>query len=176
MAATIQAKISTSSGPTNANAETGITFSKDDAATGTTPVQIPTSTGTNYSYYKFLYLDVTSGASTSMSNRRVYLSGSPTTGLHLYFKAAASYTQPTGGNTGPADSTSTNNDTPATFTEVTATTLGGAHVWDSGSDSVSSTGRSGDYLQLVFGVGSNYSGGAGSATALPDIKMAYDEQ
>ena len=165
----------TSPEPSGANAESGIKFSRDDNQnTGGTPVPIPTSTGTNYSYYKLLAFEVTATAATAISNRRVYLNSSLTTGLYLFFQDQATYTQPTNGNR-PADVTSSNGATPSGYTALTATTLGGAHLWDNTSTSCSSTGRKGNFCQIVAGVGNNYAGGASSATALSDLKFAYDE-
>lgn len=176
MAATVRADFFGASGtePAGSTAESGIVFNREDTKTGTTAVPIPTATGTNYSWRKNLGLNVTATAATTISNRRVYLSGAPTTGLYLFYKAASSYTQASSGDA-PADNTSSNGATPATYTALTATTLGGAHVWHATGVSAGSTGRNGDFLVLLLGVGNNYSGGAGSAISLPTHTLAYDE-
>lgn len=175
MAATVRASIyaANASEPAGANAEGGIKLNREDTATGTTPVPIPTvAAGTNYSWHKNLALEVTTGGATTISNRRVYLSGAPATGLYLFFKASASYVQAA---LAAADETTTNGATPAGYTALTATTQGGAHVWHSTGVSAGSTGRNGSFLQLALGVGANYTGGAGSATALPSAILVYDE-
>src|SRR3954464_15517345 len=99
MAATVRASYFGGAGsePAGVNAETGAKLNRDDTLTGTTPIPIPTATGTNYSWFKNLALEVTTLAATAISNRKLSLSGAPSAGLTLHFKAAA-YTQPTGGN------------------------------------------------------------------------------
>lgn len=160
--------------PAGSSIETGFTFNREDSKTGTTPIPIPTATGTNYSWRKNIALSVTSAGPTAISNRRVYLSGAPATGLSLFYKAASTYTQASSGDK-PADSTASNNATPSGYSVLNATTLGGAHVWDAQSLSAGSAARNGDFLVLLLGVGFNFAGGAGAATALPTFNFAYDE-
>jgi hypothetical protein len=93
VAATVQAQYANSSGPTLANAETGVKFNREDTETGTTPVPIPTSTGTEFSWLKALALVVTGTSTTSMSNRRFSLSTTETSGLGVHFYGLANYTQ-----------------------------------------------------------------------------------
>ena len=154
--------------PGGVSAESGITFNREDTQTGTTPIPVPSATGTNYSWHKCLALKVTTAAATSLSNRKVGWTSGPTTGLYGYFKGNATYTQPTSGNK-PADSGS-NDATPATWTKITTT----PQVYHSGSVSANSTGRNGDFCQVLFGVDNNYAGGGGSAS-LPNLQISYDE-
>ncbi len=175
MAAVVRASIyaANASEPAGASAEGGIKFNREDTATGTTPIPIPTiAAGTNYSWHKNLALEVTTLAATTISNRRTYLSGTPTTGLYLFYKADATYVQAA---LTAADETTTNGAVPSTYTALTATAIGGAHVWQAGGVSAGSTGRNGQFLRVALGIGANFAGGAGSATALPNIIMAYDE-
>lgn len=173
MAATVRADWYGGAGslPSGSSAEGGIAYSLDDAKSGTTPVAIPSATGTNYSWYKYLGLDVTGTGSTHITNRTICSSGSLTTGLFLYWEdvASASYTQPASGNK-PTNSGS-NGHTPTSYTLMSATPA----QWDNTSVSTGSTGLNGDLVACVFGVDNTYTGGAGSAISLGNILAAYDE-
>lgn len=171
MASTIRASYFNGAGPSSASAETGVKFNREDTQTGTTPIPIPSSTGTNYSWYKVLGLDVTSADATFISNRRIRMGSAPATGFYLYFKAVSTYTQATSGNK-PTDNASTNGAVPSTYTLMTTSD----QVYDSGSDSANSTGINGDYVQVVLGVGNNFAGGGGSNQSLPNLILTYDEQ
>jgi hypothetical protein len=170
-AAVCQAQIGTGSSVTWANAEGGIKFNREDTATGTTPVPIPTATGENYSWIKNLVLYVTTLGTTSISNRRISMSTTAATGLFLYWKAVtvASYAQAASGNM-PAG-VGTNGTTPATYTLMTTTPA----VYDAASVSSGSTGTNGGMAVCVMGVDFTFAGGPGSATALPSLVLTYDE-
>lgn len=171
-AATCQGQIGTGSSVSWANAEGGITFDLADSATDiTTPIQIPTATGTNFSWIKSLVLSVTATGTTAITNRRISQSTSPATGLALYWKdvAVASYAQAASGNR-PAASGS-NGATPSGYTAMT----GSAVQYDNTSHATSSTGPNGDMAVVVLGVDNTFAGGPGSATALPSIILTYDE-
>lgn len=169
MGATVQAQIATGAGPSLANAEGGIVYNRVDTIAGTTPIPIPTATGTHFSYLKWLALVVTGTAATSISNRRIELATAIATGLNHWFQDNATYAQATGVNQ-PADA-GTNGATPAGFTKTTTA----YQLWDNTSVSAGSTGRSGDYCETVLGVDFLFVGGAGSATALPTLNLEYDE-
>jgi len=170
-AATVQARIGTGASITYANAETGAGYSREDSLAGTTPVPIPTTTGTNFSWIKSFVLYVTATGTTTMSNRRVNMGSSPAIGLALFFKdvAVASYAQAASGNK-PADSGS-NGNTPSGYTAMTTST----QQWDNTSVATSSTGANGDLVVTACGVDNTFVGGPGSATALPSIVCSYDE-
>lgn len=157
--------------PAGSSAETGVTFSLDDAKVGTTPVAIPGTAGTKFSWFKNLGLDVTGTGSTTINNRTIAISGALTTGLFLFYQAvaSASYAQPTSGNK-PADSGS-NGNTPAGYTAIGTSTS----QYDNTSVSSGSTGLNGKLCQCVAGVDNTYTGGAGSAISLNNILLAYDE-
>lgn len=161
--------------PAGLNAETGIKFSRDDNQnTGGTPVPIPTAGGpgaTNYSWPKNLALEVTAAAApaTAITNRTVRLATAPAAGLQMHWKTGA-YVQPSNGVM-PAANASANDAVPAGYTQMTTT----ATQYDNTSVSGASTGRNGQMVQAVLGVSFNYAGGAGSATALPNMIVAYDE-
>lgn len=170
-AATCQAQIGTGASVSWANVETGCTFNLADSATSTTPISIPTATGTNFSWIKNFAIAVTGTGTTNMTNRTVKMGSSPSTGLALWWKdvAQASYAQAASGNR-PASSGS-NGATPAGYTSMTTST----QQWDNTSHATSSTGPNGDMVVCVLGVDNTYTGGAGSAVALPNIVLSYDE-
>ncbi len=171
-AAVCQGQIGTGASVSWANAETGIKWNLADSATDTTtPVAIPTATGTVYSWLKNLVLAVTTIGTTTISNRRISMSGAATTGLFLYWKAVAvaSYAQAESGNR-PASSGS-NGATPATYTAMTTTPA----VYDAASVSSGSTGPNGGMAVCLFGVDFTYAGGPGTAIAVPSIIITYDE-
>lgn len=173
MAATVQAQISTGATPTVANAETGVAFGLADAqdASGS-PILKPSGTGTNYSYYKTLHLQVTAGGgSTSISDRKIRFASTPTTGLYGFFKdGGTTYTQATGANK-PADTTASNGAVPSGYTALSTT----FQTWDATSAAATTGQRNGNYVIVVVGVGGDYAGGAGSAIALPNIELQYLE-
>jgi len=172
MPATLQAQVVTGATPTAANAETGIGFGLADAVdAGTSPVTKPNTAGTNYSYYKTFQLAVTATAATSISDRKIRFATSPATGIFGFFKdGGATYTQATSANK-PADNTTTDGATPATYTALSTT----FQTWDATSVSAGTTGKNGNYVLVVVGVSSTYTGGAGAAIALPNIELQYTE-
>jgi hypothetical protein len=155
-------------------AEGGIKMNREDTLTGTTPIPIPTATGTNYSWIKNLALDVTTTGTTNISNRRIYFGSAPSTGLLGFYKSVAtgSYAQSASGNL-PAASGS-NGATPAGYTAL-ATSLGGSTAYDASSVATSTLGVNGTLAVVVAGVDFTFAGGPGSATALPTLNLTYDE-
>lgn len=155
-------------------AEGGIKFNREDTLVGTTPVPIPTATGTNFSWLKNLALDVTTIGTTNISNRRIYFASAPSTGLSGFYKSVAtgSYAQAASGNK-PTDSGS-NGATPAGYTAL-ATSLGGSSAYDGSSVATSTLGVNGSLAVCVAGIDFTFAGGAGSATALPTVTLTYDE-
>lgn len=171
-AATIQAQIATGASPSYANAEGGAVFNLADSLTDTTtPITIPSTTGTVYSWIKSFVLDVTATGTTTINNRTVKMGSSPTTGLFLFFKdvAVASYAQAASGNR--PSSSGSNGATPAGYTAMTTS----AQQWDNTSVATSSTGPNGDLVVCVMGVDATYTGGPGTGISLPDIVLGYDE-
>lgn len=171
MGATCQAQIATGASPSYANVEGGCKFNLADSATSTTPIQIPTSTGTNFSWIKNLVLAVTGTGSTAISNRRISTASGTATGLQLFWKdvAVASYAQAASGNR--PSSSGSNGATPAGYTLMSTTPA----QWDNTSVSTGSTGPSGDLVVCVLGVDNTFAGGPGSATSLPNLTITYDE-
>jgi hypothetical protein len=166
--------------PAGSTAETGIVFSESDAkapAAGTAPIQIPTATGTAYSWIMLLALEVTATAATSLSNRTIKLASAITSGLAIFFAQQATYRQPASGNApansgsnGPATPTPAGSGAPGSYAALTTS----PQTWDSGSDSAGSAGRNGDFVELVAGVDFSFAGGGGQS-ALPNLTITYDE-
>ncbi len=158
------------------SAEGGIKFNREDTLTGTTPVPIPTATGTNYSWIKNLGLEVTTTGTTTLSQRYVAFASAPTAGLQGFYQAVASgsYAQAASGST-PAASGSNGPATPTGYTAL-ATSLGSASAYDASSSASSTQGLNGKLAVLVVGVDNTYAGGAGSAVALPNLQLQYQEQ
>lgn len=172
MAATVVTYIATGAGPTTADAEaTGVVFSREDSATGTTAIPKPTATGTNFSWPKTLFLNVTAGGgSTSLSNRKIRVATAPSAGLELHFKDGAdTYSQAAA--EADVDNTSADGAQPTGYTAMTTT----FQTWDAVSAAAVDATRNGNYVVVALGVSSNYAGGAGSGIALPDIELQYDE-
>jgi hypothetical protein len=171
-AATCQGQAGTGSSVSWANAEGGIKWNLADSISDTTtPIAIPTATGTVFSWIKNLALAVTGTGTTNISNRRVSLSGSPSTGLNLWFKAVAvgSYAQAASGNR--PSSSGSNGATPTGYTAIATSTT----VYDSSSVSSGSTGPNGSMCVSVLGVDNSFTGGAGTNVSVPSIILTYDE-
>lgn len=170
MAATVQAQAGTGASVTWANAEGGVKWNLDDSISGTTPVAIPTATGTVFSWLKNLGLYVTATSTTSITNRTVKTSASLPTGLALFWKTVAvgSYVQASSGNR-PASSGS-NGATPAGYTLMSTT----AAQYDNTSVATSSTGPNGSMCVIVGAADNTYTGGAG-VISLGNVILSYDE-
>jgi hypothetical protein len=170
-AATTQGQIGTGASVSWANAETGGVFSREDTLAGTTPTPIPTTTGTNFSWIKNFVLAVTVTGTTSISNRRINMSGAAATGMQLFWKAVAvgSYVQAASGSK-PTDSGS-NGATPAGYTLTTTSTA----VYDSASVATSGTGPNGKIAVCVEGIDDTYASGASTSATTPSLIISYDE-
>lgn len=180
MAATLQVSWygGASTEPVGTSGETtGFCFNREDSRSGTTgTIPIPTTTGgTNYSYHKYLALDVTATAATSITNRDVARSSAPPAGIIMYWATTSSYTQPAVGNLIANNTTADDVDPDGASTGWTALTTSYAE-YDATSVGTSS-GRNGNLIKLVIGVSSTgtYTGGPGSAVALPNMLVQYDE-
>ena len=181
MAATIEADYYNGVGPTRASAEAGFKFNREDTISGTTPIPIPTATGTNFSYHKAFALYCSAGGgSTSLLNRKIYTNGAPSdANAKLWWTLFATDTYSQATAVASADS-GADNSTPATGTYGQAwaavpTTSGTATTWDAATVAATNTTKNGKYLVVCCGVASIFAAGAGSF-ALPDFKFQYDEQ
>lgn len=171
MAATVRASYASGAGPTLANAETGWKYNREETLAGTSaPIPKPNATGTAFSYPKPVRLEVTATDATSISNLRHRIASAPSAGLKLWFRDdGATYQR--GNALAAADNGTTDDATPSGYTAAPTSDT----VYDSGSYSASSTGGKGDYLSYALGVSNLYTGGAGSAIALPNLILTYDE-
>lgn len=180
MAATVTVYYYNSTGPTGATAEGGSKWNREDTLTGTTPVPIPTATGTAFSYHKTFALYVASGGgTTSISNRKIYQNGAPTTGLKQWWTTFSTDTYFQATAAAAVDDV-TNDATPdqgsygAAWQSIPESS-GAAATWHAASVAATNSQKNGNYIVCCLGVGNNYTGGAGSAIALPDLKFMYDE-
>ena len=171
-AATAQGQAGTGGSVSWANAEGGVTFNLADSITSTTtPIAIPTATGTNFSWLKNLVIAVTVTGTTSFTNRTIKMSTTTSTGLAMWYKAVAvaSYAQAASGNRPTASGS--NGATPAGYTSMTTSAV----QYDNTSVASSGSGPNGSMAVCVIGVDNLYVGGAGTAIALPSIVLSYDE-
>jgi hypothetical protein len=173
------------SGPTAASVDSAdsasFKFGRDDTVISTTPVPVPTATGTNFSWRKYLGLYVVSGGgSTSLLNRGVKMSGALPTGIQMWQSAVTTYvqattTQGTAAGNRPTDSGS-NAATPANQTDVTWVLMTTSNVtYDASTVAATNTTINGKYLALVLGVDFTCASGGGS-TSLNNVILQYDEQ
>jgi hypothetical protein len=170
MAAGVRLSYASSTGPTLGTAETGIKYNREETVAGTTPIPRPTATGTAFSWSKPFRLEIIATDTTSISNFRLNYTGSaPATGLALWYRDDVTTYQR--GNALAAADTGTNGATPAGYSSMTTS----PYTYDAGSYSTSTPGGKGDYFSTALGVSNNYAGGAGSAIALPDLVVTYDE-
>lgn len=166
--------------PAGATAETGITFSLSNAqapAAGVSPVQIPASTGTIFSWIMLLALEVTGTSTTTINNRTAKYASAVTAGLELFWSDQPTYRNSAGtmrpsasGSDGPATPTPAGAGAPGVYAALTTS----PQQWDNTGVATSGAGRNGDFIELVFGVDSSYAGGGGQA-ALPNLTVTYDE-
>ena len=170
-AATCQGQIGTGASVSWANAETGGVMSREDSLAGTTPIPIPTTTGTNFSFIKNFVLAVTVIGTTHITNRRINMSGATATGMQLFWKAVAvgSYAQAAAGNQPGASGS--NGATPAGYTLMTTS----AAQYDNTSVATSSTGPNGSMAVVVEGIDNGYSSGASTSATTPSLVISYDE-
>lgn len=162
MAATVQIIEKNGAGGTPTDKTSGqIRFKNADNATvDTANPMVKPGTGTDYSFEKWLRLNVTGGTYTEITNIKAYMDGANGlgTGVTLYAKAVASYAT-------PAEATGTAGYTDAfTYTSGSPLSLGAGPY--------SSTGEKGDHLVMMLAVGTTASGGITSSEVLT---FSYDE-
>ena len=162
MAATVQIIEKNGAGGTGTDKTGGtIRFKNADNATVdlTNPMVKPTS-GSDFSYEKWLRMNVTGGSYTQITNVKAYMDGSNGlgTGVLLWAKAVASFST-------PAEATSTSGYTNAfTYTSGSPLTLGAGPY--------TSTGEKADHLVMMLEVQSTASGGL---TASETVTLSWDE-
>lgn len=162
MAATVQIIEKNGAGGTPTDKTSGqIRFKNADNATvDTSNPMVKPGSGTDYSFEKWLRLNVTGGTYTEITNIKAYMDGASGlgTGVTLYAKAVASYATPAEatGTAGYADA--------FTYTSGSPLTLGAGPY--------TSTGEKGDHLVMMLAVGTTASGGITSSEVLT---FSYDE-
>lgn len=154
-----------------ATAETGIKFNRENTLAGTAgPIPIPTSAGTNYSWPKWLGLEVTTNNTSTISNRKIHHAAGIATGMELFWKATATYNTPDA--TDVTDNATTDLADPAGYTSMTTS----AAVYDVAAvASTTGTAVNGLFCAVVLGVSSTYAGGGGTNQAVPTLTFTYDE-
>lgn len=162
MAATVQIIEKNGAGGTPTDKTSGqIRFKNADNATvDTANPMVKPGAGTDYSFEKWLRLNVTGGTYTEITNIKAYMDGANGlgTGVTLYAKAVASYAT-------PAEATGTAGYTDAfTYTSGSPLSLGAGPY--------SGTGEKGDHLVMMLAVGTSASGGITSSEVLT---FSYDE-
>lgn len=162
MAATVQIIEKNGAGGTGTDKTSGsIRFKNADNATVdlVNPMVKPVS-GTDYSFEKWLRLNVTGGTYSQITNIRMYTDGSSGmgTGVGLYAKAVTNYAT-------PAEATSTTGYASAfTYTSGSSLSLGAGPF--------TSTGEKGDHAVLMCTVADTASQGV---TAAETLTFAFDE-
>lgn len=162
MAATVQIIEKNGAGGTATDKTSGtIRFKNADNATVDTsnPMVKPTS-GTDYSFEKWLRMNVTGGSYTSISNIKAYSDGANGlgTGVGLFAKAVASYAT-------PAEGTSTTG-------YANFFTYNAGSALSLGAGPFSGTGEKGDHCVMLMTVDSTATGGV---TPSETFTMAWDE-
>lgn len=162
MAATVQIVEKNGAGGTQTDKTSGtIRFKNADNSTVDTndPLVKPTS-GTDYSFEKWIRFNVSGGTYTQITNIEAYSDGSSGlgTGVGLFAKTVASYAT-------PAEATATTGYTDFfTYTSGSALSLGAGPF--------TSTGEKADHLVMIMTVDNTASGGVTSSETLT---IAWDE-
>ena len=162
MAATVQLLEKNGAGGTGTDKTSGnIRFKNADDATVDLNNQLvkPTS-GNDYSFEKWLRMNVTGGSYSQITNVKVYSDGSNGmgTGVEVYAKAVTSYAT-------PAEATATTG-----YTNFFSYTSGSALALGSGP--YTSTGEKADHAVLMCRIDNTVSGGL---TPSETITLAWDE-
>lgn len=162
MAATVQIVEKNGAGGTQTDKTSGtVRFKNADNATVdlNNPMVKPAS-GTDYSFEKWLRLNVTGGSYSQITNVKAYMDGANGlgTGVGLWAKAVSSYAT-------PAEATATTGYTNAfTYTSGSPLTLGAGPY--------TSTGEKADHLVMMLAIDNTVSGGV---TPSETLTFAWDE-
>lgn len=163
MAATVQIIEKNGAGGTGTDKTSGsVRFKNADDATVdlNDPLVVPSSAGYDYSFEKWLRLNVTGGSYSQITNIRAYSDGANGmgTGVEVYAKAVSSYAT-------PAEATSTTG-----YSSLFGYTSGSS--LSLGAGPYTSTGEKGDHLVLMARVSEAASGGL---TPSETLTVAWDE-
>lgn len=132
----------------------------DNATVDTANPMVKPASGTDYSFEKWLRMNVTGGTYTEITNVKAYSDGANGlgTGVGLHAKAVAAYAT-------PAEAVATTG-----YTDFFTYTSGAALALGAGP--FSSTGEKGDHLVMIMTVADTASGGV---TASETLTVAWDE-
>jgi hypothetical protein len=163
MPATVQIIEKNGAGGTGTDKTSGsVRFKNADDATVdlNNPLVVPTSPGFDYSFEKWLRLNVTGGSYSQITNVRAYSDGANGmgTGVEVYAKAVGSYAT-------PAEATATTG-----YSSLFGYTSGAS--LSLGAGPFTSTGEKGDHLVLMARVSEAASGGL---TPSETLTIAWDE-
>lgn len=170
------------------NGGTKLRYNKsDDITTTTTPISVPQSAGTNYSFVKYLGVYVTVAASTTLSNLSIALIAALTTGFGLFYSAIASGSYVQAGTSTAIMTDNATTDVTASGTPPSIVGVGGTRLSTTPSTYDATGGSANVTNQLVgklaataLGVGNSYAGGGGavfigSSSPNSGVVVAYDE-
>lgn len=162
MAATVQIVEKNGAGGTTTDKTSGTVRFKnaDNSTVDLLNPMVKPPTGSDFSFEKWLRLNVTGGSYSQITNVRAYMDGANGfgTGVLLWAKAVASYAT-------PAEATATTGYTNAfTYTSGSPLTLGAGPF--------TSTGEKADHLVMMMEVQSTASGGL---TPSETLTIAWDE-
>lgn len=162
MAATVQIIEKNGAGPTTTDKTGGtVRFKNADNATVdlNNPMVVP-GAGSDWSFQKWLRMNVTGGTYTQITNVKAYTDGSSGlgTGVNLWGKAVASYSTPA------EETASTGYANMFTYTSGSPLALGAGPY--------TSTGEKADHLVMALEVTSSASGGL---TPSETLTLAWDE-
>jgi hypothetical protein len=162
MAATVQIVEKNGAGGTQTDKTSGqIRFKNaDNSNVDTVNPLVKPGAGVDYSFEKWLRMNVSGGTYTEITNVKAYMDGGNGlgTGVTLYAKAVTAYAT-------PAEATSVSGYTDAfTYTSGSPLTLGAGPF--------TSTGEKADHLVMMLTVGTTVSGGI---TPSETLTMAWDE-
>jgi len=149
----------------------------DDSNTGTTAIQIPTSTGTAYSREIVVGLGIVTAASpqSNISNRQLSIASGMPSGMYLFQKTAndSSYVQgaaaPANGGTAGAVPTGYNAAMTTTPANYDTTSVAGA-----ATQNTAPATANGAFQRLLFGVDQTVT--TTGTIALPNLVLTYQEQ
>lgn len=162
MAATVQIIEKNGAGGTPTDKTSGtIRFKNADNATvDTSNPMVKPAAGTDYSFEKWLRLNITGGTYTEISNIKAYSDGANGlgTGVGVFAKAVTAYTT-------PAEATATTGYA-SLFTYTSGSPL------SLGAGPYTSTGEKGDHLVMIMTVDNTASGGV---TPTETLTLAWDE-
>lgn len=162
MAATVQIIEKNGAGGTATDKTSGtIRFKNaDNASVDTSNPMVKPGAGSDFSYEKWVRLNVTGGSYTEITNIKAYCDGSVSfgTGVDVYAKAVTAYST-------PAEATATTGYANiSTYTSGSPLTLGAGPY--------TSTGEKGDHLVMIMVVGTGASGGL---TPTETLTVGWDE-